>query len=200
MPVSLGAKREHGVDEPLGLLGDCHRRIEQFLGSILRVLDRADGRALDVSEREALETSLSYFRSAAPRHTADEEESLFPRMRASSDPRVRPVLAKLEALKEDHHMAAAGHAEVEFWCRRWLDAGPLAPPQVRRLRGILESLVVLYERHIAVEEQEVFPLAKEALDAEQLSRISWEMAQRRGITTISPSPKAGPAMSATPTR
>ena len=31
--------------------------------------------------RVALESALRYFREAAPKHTADEEESLFPRLR-----------------------------------------------------------------------------------------------------------------------
>ena len=36
--------------------------------------------------RQAMETALNYFRRAAPMHTADEEEDLFPEHRGPSDP------------------------------------------------------------------------------------------------------------------
>ena len=32
MPIQIGQGADHSFDEPLGLLSDCHRRIEQFLG------------------------------------------------------------------------------------------------------------------------------------------------------------------------
>jgi hypothetical protein len=38
-------------------------------------------RPLTEETRAALETALRYFREAAPKHTADEEESRFPRLR-----------------------------------------------------------------------------------------------------------------------
>jgi hypothetical protein len=43
MPITLGAKPDHGFDHPLGLLSDCHRRIEGFLDVLVRVTDRARG-------------------------------------------------------------------------------------------------------------------------------------------------------------
>ena len=39
MPIQLGAAPEHGFDSPLGLLSDCHRRIERFLEQLLRVVE-----------------------------------------------------------------------------------------------------------------------------------------------------------------
>ena len=31
MPITIGAKRESDFTDPVGMLGDCHRRIERFL-------------------------------------------------------------------------------------------------------------------------------------------------------------------------
>ena len=31
MPIVIGAKRESDFTDPIGMLGDCHRRIEMFL-------------------------------------------------------------------------------------------------------------------------------------------------------------------------
>jgi hypothetical protein len=52
----------------------------------------------DTELRNALETALKYFREAAPMHTADEEESLFPLLRLLGRPDISGVLQQLERL------------------------------------------------------------------------------------------------------
>lgn len=181
MYIQIGARREHGFDEPLGLLNDCHRRIERFLEALRRVAEDHAGQELGESERRVVETSLGYFREAAPNHTRDEEDSLFPRMRASADPRAREALRRLEELEADHVRADQGHAEVEELFGRWLEAGTPAPEDAGRLREVLSALAELYGRHIALEDAEVFPLAGEVLAAGELLQVGQEMARRRGL-------------------
>src|SRR5579885_1247122 len=84
MPVQIGARPDSGFDDPIGMLTDCHRRIEMFLNILCVVADRAAGRALTGEESAAAQAALQYFRIGGQRHTADEEQSLFPRMRASA--------------------------------------------------------------------------------------------------------------------
>jgi hemerythrin-like domain-containing protein len=184
MPVTLGARAEHGFDQPLGLLSDCHRRIENFLEMMIRVLQRSgDGsRALAGDERQALETALRYFDVAAPRHTQDEEQSLFPRLRASDNPQALAALARVEALEADHRHADTAHAQVKDLCRRWLDAGPLPQARRQRLVHLLQDLREMYARHIAMEDNELFPLAARVLNSSELHEVGKEMAQRRGLT------------------
>src|SRR2546421_12763240 len=98
MPITIGAKPDHTFTEPIGLLTDCHRRIERFLDQLLVIAGKAGGAELTGDQREALGTSLRYFKKAAPLHTADEEESLFPRMRETGDPRVAEALQTMERL------------------------------------------------------------------------------------------------------
>src|SRR5215467_5331210 len=105
MPITIGAKRESDFTDPIGMLGDCHRRIERFLEVLVRVAEDARGAALNAEQRAAFETALTYFRNSAPKHTADEEESLFPRLRRLADPRVKAVLARVDALEEEHRTA-----------------------------------------------------------------------------------------------
>lgn len=181
MPIKLGAKPQHGFDQPLGLLSDCHRRIENFLEILQKVLDQSEGKPLEGEQRRAAETALEYFHTAAPRHTQDEEESLFPLLRACDQPEVRAAMRTVEALEQEHHLADAAHREVEFWYRRWLEQGPLAAPQSRKLRHLLGELQHLYARHIQVEDRELFPLAGQVLTPDQLQRIGTEMAHRRGL-------------------
>src|ERR1019366_3223821 len=83
MAVQIGAKPDSGFDNPIGMLVDCHRRIERFLQILCGVAERAHGRKLEDGEKTAVEDALRYFRVGGRRHTADEEESLFPRMRAA---------------------------------------------------------------------------------------------------------------------
>ena len=41
MPIVIGAKRESNFTDPIGMLGDCHRRIEMFLNVLVRVAETA---------------------------------------------------------------------------------------------------------------------------------------------------------------
>ena len=183
MAIPLGIKPAHDFDEPLGLLSDCHRRIETFLGALIKVAQhaRASDEPLTPEQRRALETALTYFRSAAPRHTQDEEHSLFPRLRACNDPRVQDAMARIDALEADHRTAETAHAEVDDLGTRWLQAGHLPPADLEHLTSHLTMLQDLYTRHIAIEDTEVFPLAKESLDPKTIAELGQEMAQRRGL-------------------
>jgi hemerythrin-like domain-containing protein len=183
MPVILGAKPEHGFDQPLGLLSDCHRRIERFLGMMIRAVERSDGgrRPLAPDERDALEAALRYFKVAAPRHTQDEEQSLFPRLRESPDPGARAALALVESLEQDHRRADAMHEQADHLCRRWLDDGAITAADADELHRVLRDLRDTYARHIATEDGELFPLAARLLDANQLAQVGAEMARRRGL-------------------
>jgi len=109
MPVQIGAKA-HSFPDPTGLLSDCHRRIEMFLKSLQQVAEIID-RPLTEEARSALESALRYFRESAPKHTADEEESLFPRLRQSHDPKMEAALQTLNGLESDHREAEALHAD-----------------------------------------------------------------------------------------
>jgi hemerythrin-like domain-containing protein len=185
MAVTIGARPEHSFDEPLGLLSDCHRRIEKFLDVMIRVLERSDRgmKPLSADEHGALEAALRYFKNAATRHTQDEEQSLFPRLRASDDPAAHAALARIEALEGDHRRADAMHGEVDRLCRRWLDEAAISRSDAERLHQLLGDLRDIYAGHIALEDRELFPLAARVLKEAELKAVGAEMAQRRGFNT-----------------
>lgn len=182
MPVQLGVRPDHSFNEPLGLLSDCHRRIEQFLDLLINVSDAAGEQDLSPAHREALQVALRYFSVAAPKHTQDEEASLFPRLRDVNSAEAREAMAKLDALEADHIRADAAHAEVDVLGLRWLQDGHLSLEKRRRLRQLLSELRELYRGHIDVEDREVFPLAARVLTHEQVDQVGKEMAERRGLT------------------
>ena len=182
MPIVICAKRESDFTDPIGMLGDCHRRIEMFLNVLVRVAEQAQGGALDEERRGAMESALRYFREAAPKHTADEEESLFPRLRRIDSAEVREILARVEALEADHVGANRIHGEVDDLCRQWLGQGTLSSKSTSRLLKLLLQLRDLYREHIAMEDHEVFPMAAASLCDSDRQGIGREMASRRKIS------------------
>lgn len=177
MPVQIGTK-SHSFSEPTGLLSDCHRRIEMFLatlGSLASLIDRP----LDKPAQTALESALRYFREAAPKHTADEEESLFPRLRQVHRPEVDAAVRTLEELEHDHLRADRLHREVDQLGQKCLDEGSLLPSDADRFRNRIAELAVIYKDHIRVEDEIVFPVAGRVLSESDKAQIATEMATRR---------------------
>jgi hemerythrin-like domain-containing protein len=182
MPVQIGAQA-HNFSDPTGLLSDCHRRIEMFLGALERVATVVD-RPLTEETRAALESALRYFREAAPKHTADEEESLFPRLRQIRLPDVETAIEALERLEHEHLLAASLHAEVEELGQRYLATESLEATDVKTFRKAIPALVSIYKQHISIEDELVFPLAARLLSSIEKSAIADEMAARRKVRLI----------------
>ena len=181
MPVQIGAKPESDFTDPVGVLRDCHRRIERFLRVLRTLGEEADGGPLPAERRKALETSLRYFREGAPRHIQDEEASLFPRLRRQNDAKVSSVLAIVERLESDHATVEAWHQELDALGRCWLEQGVLDPTSISRFRQLTAQLSRLYGEHIRVEDDELFPLAVSILPEKDLTVMGQEMADRRGL-------------------
>ena len=179
MPVQIGAKA-HNFSDLTGLLSDCHRRIEMFLRSLEGVALVID-RPLTEEARAALESALRYFREAAPKHTADEEKSLFPRLRQMRNPDVESAIEKLEPLEDEHRLAGPLHAEVEELGHECLATGKLSSTKADAFGKAIASLVSMYKQHISIEDDLVFPLAARLLSPEDKAAIAAEMAARRKV-------------------
>lgn len=130
MLITIGQRPDHGFDERLGLLSDCHRRIEHFLRVLVAIAEQANGGPLMAVHRSQLDGALAYFATAAPRHTADEEESLFPRLRASREAAARDTLDLLGRLEHDHADVDEHHGTVDRLVRQWLTNGWLTASDV----------------------------------------------------------------------
>jgi hemerythrin-like domain-containing protein len=135
---------------------------------------------LSAEGRRALEAALGYFANFAPRHTADEEESLFPRLRRCAGPDASAARAELERLEEEHRWGETCHALVDRQVRAWLAAGRVGEQERTTLRQALDYLAAMYAGHIRREEEQLFVLAGRLLDDGQLHEIGEEMRRRRG--------------------
>jgi hemerythrin-like domain-containing protein len=176
MAIQIGAKPDSGFDDPIGMLKDCHRRIEHFLNIISVVVVRAQARSLSQEESSAIEAALQYFRVGGRRHAADEEESLFPRMRSDAALASLPELGELEI---EHREANRLHGDIDALYAEWIRFGPLKTEDEHRLASATQRLESLYREHIEMEESVVFPRAAETLDGKTIALIGQEFRARR---------------------
>jgi len=166
-------------DDPLGMLSACHGRIERQLATLDRLQRHLPEHGCDIDARAAARGILKYFDTAAPNHHADEEASVFPRLRNALPGRADVLIADLE---RDHRTLAANWRHLRPLLAS-IAAGAranLSPKEVAHVRAA-------YDAHIAKEESALIPLAAQAFDAAKLLEIGREMAERRGSE---PAPRA----------
>ena len=113
MPLTTGMPPSSSLGRPLDLLADCHRRIERCLHFLAVYAARPADAELGDHDRDVLALALRYFRESVPAHLADEEESLFPRMRHATHPLAIAAMHRLAALESDHAAARPRHAGRE---------------------------------------------------------------------------------------
>jgi len=152
---------------PIRMLERSHQRL---LGEVLRLqtLGRAvrEGKPEDTGE---LLDVVAFFLRQGNRHEADEEKSLFPRLRGHVPSHL------LTALRRQHrtHERLAERLDA-------LLAGPLTEEGRREVQGLCVELAASYRAHIAREEAELLPAARQALGPEELALLADEMQARRG--------------------
>ena len=158
--------------QPLDLLHACHGRIEKQCATMLKLADHLARHGCDVQARQAAQAVLKYFASAAVHHHEDEEYGLFPMLREKGG----KLCALADNLTRQHRDLEAAWRAVAPWLEvvaRGEDA-PCDPAE-------LDRLVVLYRRHIELEETELLPRCREILDTAQLESLGRSMAARRGV-------------------
>lgn len=191
MPTN-NASQEPTFAKPLLLLGDCHRRIEKFLDQLIHVTEITGGAPLSDQSRQELDTALRYFNQLPALHNADEEESLFPRLRqiAQGETEIAvkacEALAIMNRLESEHVAAEKRHNTIESIGNLWLEKDILPEMEVQLLRKEVLSLRKFYAAHIDLEDSQLFPLAAKLLDQKELESIGREMATRRGEDYDSP--------------
>ena len=178
----IGGSEGADFREPLQLMVDCHARIERFAAALLLVLQQeAGGMLLQAGNHALAEKALRYFRSASPLHTADEEESLFPRIRKIETPEGKRASALLDALESEHIEVEALLMPCLDACEEWLASYKMCAEHHARLVATLKKIAHAYHEHIRVENEVLFPLCAELLSDEDLWDIGTELAVRRGL-------------------
>lgn len=176
MLTPLG-KKARPVKEPdaVDLLLECHDRIRRFT-RLATWLAHADD-APSVAVKETAESVLRYFTEALPRHSADEDRSIAPRLSARRIPAT--VAAAVESMTRQHGtLEETLTLLIPMW--RALAADPSSiskhtaamEPLVDRLRG-------LWDVHLHLEEAIVFPAIRANLTPNAMNEVLAEMRARR---------------------
>jgi hemerythrin-like domain-containing protein len=163
-------------DDPIGMLQNVHSKIKRSLHVLWLIAGRAADRELISDEIAAVRSAMDCLRVGGTRHTADEEQSLFPRLRAAA---ITGDSEDLIALEDNRCETDPLHTMVETLYSTWISAGELSPEDQLRLQSYTEQLKRLFERHIQVAEQTVFPRAQRVLDGRAIATIGQEFRARR---------------------
>ncbi len=162
-----------GFDAPLQMLRACHGRIAAQCATLQRLHQHMQTQGDDEQAAQAARAILRYFDTAGRFHHEDEEQDLFPLLRASAAPEAAEYIDRL--LQEHRTLDTA-----------WQDLRPLLVEIAEHNAHTLDATVVErfnhgYAQHIAFENAHLLPLAERLLDAAQLARLGRSMAARRGL-------------------
>ena len=163
---SVAADAKSTLDHPLEHLVACHGRIEERLTILQRAAENLEIKPEEA--RQALESVFRYFETSGTNHTADEEESVFPRLAGKLTEEERAYIAALESQ----------HQQAEDLYQH-LRQGPQA--DLSDYRSLVARFCQLYREHIASENERLIATGKRLLSAQDLASISAEMRRRRGI-------------------
>jgi hemerythrin-like domain-containing protein len=85
----------------------------------------------------------------------------------------------MEELEKEHYWAESLHAEVDRLGRKYLDEGIFSNHDSAEFRNALDALAAMYQQHIKVEDELLFPFAEKALTQADKLAIAAEMVGRR---------------------
>jgi hemerythrin-like domain-containing protein len=173
----MGAKAT--LDRPLDHLVACHRRIEERL----EILERAAAHLGDRRDEamEAIENCFRFLDSNGMLHTADEEESIFPRLQGRLNQTDAEFLRNLEA---EHREADGLYERLKELLAGLAAAGPgTSEGLIEDFADVVRRLCEIYRRHIAAEDAHLIGIARAGLNESQLCEISREMKIRRGLNS-----------------
>ncbi len=163
------------TDDLVDLLLECHGRIRYFTSLALQVAAGEGARPSEISN--AAERLIRYFTVALPLHSADEDESLAPRL---------AVIGMPAALAGAVQSMTAQHVEIHREIDRLVSLAQVLvdrPELHADVSGPLEQtarrLEELFAAHLSAEEDLIFPFVRANLPSAQREAIITELRARR---------------------
>jgi hemerythrin-like domain-containing protein len=163
------------MDEPLDTLQACHQGIEFELGVLENFAAHLAARGGDEAARSAARAVMRYFDTVAAAHHRDEDEDLFPLLRAAAARDGRDeICATLYELQREHQSMERLYARL----RAELQA--IAAAESARLDAeLVTRFAWIYRRHMRVEGDLLLPYARQAIGPSQRAELGARMAARR---------------------
>jgi len=170
------------------MLSRSHGRMLEEMGALQRGASSILQQRALPAELAAIDTALGFFEGSGARHEADEEQSLFPRLR--DRPELWPLLSDLVA-DHEHHQSLLG--QLRSLRNRWPVSGPDAGAGASFAMAANE-LVRAYRQHIDREDRDLLPVAAELLTRGERDSLTTEMERRRGRAPQGPARKPAGAV------
>ena len=178
--VSLPGLRSPGVgfEAPFEMLEACHERVERMLDLLTRLRVHVATNGCDTQATAAAVDVMRYFDLAAPLHHQDEELHVFPAVLKMQGDRLDLLVCRLR--QEHLEMEKLWGQACQALARVADSEGQNKTPFSDADQASMDAFVAIYKDHIRAEEDLVYPEARRALDADQLSVMSRDMMRRRG--------------------
>lgn len=158
--------------DAIDLLLSCHQRIRHFTALAARLSQTA---APLEQVADAARAVHHYYCQALPLHEADENESVYPRLRAAAPP---AELAEANQAMVDQHVTI--DRLIEDLLPRWRAVAE-RPEEAPATATLVARLQAAWDEHLDLEERLVFPALRTWLDPEARAAIRREMAARRQL-------------------
>ena len=176
LQISSQAQTPAAEQDAVDMLLACHNRIRSFTAIAHRLATVQGAAPAEIANAAA--AVHRYYTVALPLHEADENETVYPRLRDAIAASGAPPDA-VEAMVEQHGPIDELIAQlVPLWeqAQRAPQQLPdLAPQMATRCARLQE----LWQEHLALEEETVFPAIRRLLDPATLRQMRDEMRARR---------------------
>ena len=169
-------KQDDSSEDAVSMLISCHARIRHFTGVALRLALAQGAPAAEIAQ--AAEGVHRYFTVALPLHEADENQSLHPRLRAAA-PAGELAGPSADAMVEQHRSIDEIVERLVPVCELLKSNPSMHGSVAEELRQLATALQQMFDSHLKLEEETIFPAMKKYLTQTQLDDIEREMRDRR---------------------
>jgi iron-sulfur cluster repair protein YtfE (RIC family) len=172
---TLRTRPQRPPADVIEMLFACHDRIRRLCSLAERLSLSVGAPAAEVSD--AARSLIAYFTKALPKHVADEDFTIAPRLHEAAVTQV--VRDALSSMSEQHEQIDALLDSLLPRWRQLADHGALLalmPPEFARAS---EALRKKMEAHLSLEEETIFPAMRRYLSPDSEGAILREMRERR---------------------
>ena len=163
------------TSDAVDLLLSCHQRIRHFTAMARRLA--APGAPPD-QIGAAAQAVHRYYSVALPLHEADENQSVYPRLRSALLQAGATLAAEANQAMVDQHVAI--DKLVATLLPQWAGLSH-HPERAPETAATAERLDAAWQEHLELEERVVFPALRTYLQPTDRTAIRHEMAERRQI-------------------
>ena len=171
------------IEDPLQHILACHEQIERRLVTLQNaamMVGFSEGAMLQ-DAAAALAYEVEVLEAIDKLHTEDEEESLFPRLRANLKDDTSVLEPLMLSLELQHQNEQAAFAKLKNTVKAVASSGAQPTDQASSCENLVRELTNVCGPHMALENDSLLPLARKALKPEDLTVICSEMRKRWGL-------------------